>query len=108
VTPGANFKGATIALVDTNGQWDTTTGSVMQWGLQQSNDGGANWEWGPVFQGDINDSSRWLAFGTRGKGSAMPSLAIDSSDFVGGSGTQLRLAIQVSAQIRLGAQIDGA
>ena len=100
VTPGANFKGATISLVDTNGQWNTTTGNVVRWGLQSSNDGGANWDWF-LYQDAI-------PYGTRDRSGGMPALEITSSDFVGGSGTQLRLAIQVDATIRLGAQIAGA
>lgn len=106
VTPGARFGRATIALVDTNGQWDTRTGNVMQWGLQQSTDG-TNWTWGPVFQGDIGNAASWLPFGSRSRGGGMPILLIES-DQIGDDVTQLRLAIQVDAQIRLGAQIDGS
>lgn len=70
---------AQIALVDSNSQWDSTAGNVKQWGLQCSEDGGVSWRWGPVYQGDVNDPSKWLAFGSRSRSGGMPSLTIESA-----------------------------
>ena len=133
VTPGQDFSGASIVLVDTNGQWPATqdpTRHVQLFGLQQSFDGGQTWEWGPAFSGprDGDPSHRywlwdgtqwmwvpnpadptglldaWLPFGWMFKGS-LPFVRVKSSDIVGLGTTQLRLAIITDANIRLGATI---
>lgn len=116
-TPGANFKGAIITMVDPNTQWPAApdnTRHVKIWGLRSSEDG-VTWKWGPVYQGSIpdldfpgqpEDPTRWLAFGSRGKNGGMPSLRIDASQLIGSGTTQLRLGIVTDANITLGANIQ--
>ena len=118
VTPGENFDGAEVQLVDTNGQWPATedpTRRVRLFGLQQSFDAGVNWEWGPVWighpEGDPNVQfgpggvDYWMPFGHRRRDGGMPGIAFSASQVVGLGTTRLRLAIYVDSQIRLGAQI---
>lgn len=118
VIPGADFDGAEIRLVDTNGQWPATedpSRHVRLFGMQQSFDSGVNWEWGPVWighpQGDPNTqfsaegADYWMAFGHRRRDGGMPGIAFSASQVVGLGTTRLRLAIYVDSVIRLGATI---
>ena len=88
ITPGENFSGAEVRLVDSNSEWPATedpTRHVRLFGLQQSFDGGTNWEWGPVWighpQGDPNVQfgpggvDYWMQFGHRRRDGAMPGIA---------------------------------
>jgi hypothetical protein len=118
VTPGENFDGASIQLVDSSGDWPDVpdpTRHVRLFGLQQSFDGGTNWEWGPVWighpTGDPNVQfgpggvDYWMPFGHRRRDGSMPGIAFSSSQITGLGTTHLRLAIYVDSAIRLGAQI---
>ena len=107
--PGVNFHGAVVTLTNPNNDWPDTvdnTRHIKQWGFQQSEDD-INWEWGPVYAGDMNNPEVWLPFGLHPKDNPalMPNVGISCSEFVGGTGTRLRLAILTDANIRLGAQI---
>ena len=104
VTPGENFRRATVTLVDTNGQWGASpdpTRHIVRWGFQSSEDG-TNWQWGPVMQ---EEPAPGLPFGSRDRSGGMPALSIEGSNIVGLGTTQLRLAILTDANIRLGASI---
>lgn len=109
VSPGAsvaaNFRAATIQLIDSSAQWFTRTGFVTIWGLQVSTDNGQTWDWGPVMQ---QEPAPGLPFGSRDRSGGMPALRIESSDFVGLSGAQVRLAMLTAAgsqTVRLGATV---
>lgn len=105
VTVPANLNSVDIRLTDPNGVWRTTAGNIKQWGLQKSTDGGVTWVWGPVWQGDPNDSTTWIPFGTTAKDGGLPGLGMSSSDLVSVTGDRLRLAIITDANIVLGATI---
>ncbi len=101
----ASVKNVLIQLNDTNGQWGTVVGHIKQWGVQKSADGGANWTWGPVWQGDPTDTTQWIAFGTLGKNGLPPALNISSTGLVQAAGDQVRLSILTDTNITLGATI---
>lgn len=108
VDPPDQVTAASVQLVDTSGQWGTTPGNVLAWGVQQSRADG-------TFANDGTDV--WLAgpqavpFGTLSRNGQMPMLFIRSFDADGNpapiapAGVRLRLAIQVDHNIRLGATV---
>jgi hypothetical protein len=117
ITPGENFDSALIQLVDSASEWPSSedpTRHVRLFGLQQSFDGGTNWEWGPVWighpQGDPNVQfgpggvDYWMAFGHRRRDGGMPGIGFSASQIAGLGTTRLRLGIFVDSVIRLGAQ----
>lgn len=91
-------KSVFIQLTDT-GMWATTIGHITQWGVQYSKDGGATWNWGPVWQNNV-------PFGAVGKDGKLPQLEIANDLNVGlNAGDLVRLAILVDTNITLGATI---
>jgi hypothetical protein len=111
VDPPARVTAASVQLVDTDGVWDTTPGTITRWGVQASDAAGvftntaADWgSQGSVFQDN-------LPFGSRDRNGGMPRLDMQSfgpDDVplpIAPAGAKLRLAIQVTAAIRLGAEI---
>jgi hypothetical protein len=113
VDPPARLTKAFVQLTD-GGAWDTTAGFVKRWGVQASDAAGANFSFanaGSVFQGDPADSTTWLPFGSRDRAGGMPALNMERSDQNGNPlplaepGVKLRLAIEVTVNITLGASI---
>jgi hypothetical protein len=51
-----------IQMTDLGDYYSGIIGFIRQWGWQISRDGGATWEW-KTYQGNILDSTQWIAFG---------------------------------------------
>lgn len=98
----SRFTVGTIQLVDTNNQWSTATGTIVQWGFMFSENNGQTWQWGPIYQTD-------LPFGSRDRSGGMPALKIESADLAGmRANTRLLLGIITapgSQTITLGATV---
>lgn len=86
-----------ITLTDPDGVWDTTSGNVLHWGIQKSDDNGATWnEW---LVDQVN-----IPFGSHGKDGSLPTLT--KGDLQAAAvGAQLRLAILTDHDIALGATV---
>lgn len=111
VDPPDRVTAVKVQIVDTDGQWGTTSGNVLKWGIQASRvDGtfandGTDWDNpGGVFQSNV-------PFGSLGRSGQLPLLRITAADADGNplpiapSGVKLRLAMIVDADIRLGAAV---
>lgn len=90
---GANDVQVTLI----SSQWDAKAGTgTLRWGIQRSDDGGANfYDW--IYQ--------TLNIGDRSKTGGMPALGFSAVDAVGAQGARLRLFVRPSVTIRLGATI---
>jgi hypothetical protein len=111
VDPPDRVTALSVQLVDTDGQWGVTVGTITRWGVQASAADGtfsntaADWaNQGSIFQDN-------LPFGSLDRQGGMPKIVIQSSGPdgsplpVAGPGVRLRLAIQVDHTIKLGASI---
>lgn len=86
-----------------NGWVASLAHNVKIWGVQQSFDGGATWNWGPVWQGDATNQALWNPIGVLAGDGSLPMVAISGSQLTVGS--SVRLGILTDTNISLGAVI---
>lgn len=118
-------RNVTVRATDPNNQWFTRPGEVKAWGLQMEGYVGGVWDnvdpwigWGwwayaaPVLIPDVKQAlimpQTWVSFGSsfKGNGVTLPlSVGIESTNILANVGQNIRLAVQTSADIRLGTQV---